>query len=329
MSAKLRRAVGDARDRLHGRLSARRAVAGAAMASVPAAGLAIVAWAGGPGWLAPLAVAAGAVAGATWGALTRVTMAEAAVALDRVTGAGDRVATAWEIDARKEKTELSQRIVADGVAALRQAAFPWTFRRRDALFALAAAAVALFALAAPAGPAVRPRDSQGPRMVSEERDRLARSAAEAAAAAEKAGSREAAEAVKRASDLASQPGGGDSGQASADFAREAARLRAAIAALRATNPDAARALERLADRLDAGAARLADASSAGSATVAKGATPASEAGHGALDNAHRLPDTGTPSISPIVPADPVAFQQATWPAEYDAAVTHYFSEERK
>jgi hypothetical protein len=329
MSAKLRRAVGDARDRLHSRLSARRAVAGAAIASVPAAALAAAAWAGAPGWPSILVVAAGAAVGASWGALTKVTMAEAAVALDRAVAAGDRVATAWEVSARKDKGELATRIVADGVASLRPAPFPWSFRRRDALAALAAATVSLFALAAPAQPADAARESRAPRIVGEERERLARSAAEAAAAAAKAGSPDAEAAARKAGELATSGTGADPGKVAAEFAREAARLRAAIAALRATNPAAAKALERLSDRLAAGSSLLVETAASGSPARTSGASPADSAGQGALDNPRTLPDTGPPAIAAVAPADPVALQQATWPPDYDSAVTHYFSEDRK
>ncbi|KAF0240473.1 MAG: hypothetical protein FD180_4925, partial [Planctomycetota bacterium] len=100
--------------------------------------------------------------------------------------------------------------------------------------------------------------------------------------------------------------------------------RAAIAALRATNPEAARLLERLADRLAAGSALLVEAALAGSSAGAHAAPAASSAGEGALDNPRALPDTAPPAIAAIAPADPFAFQQANWPPDYDSAVTHYF-----
>lgn len=323
MSAKLRRAVGEARDRLHGRLSARRAVAGAAAASIPALGFAVVSWAGGPAWAAPVAVAAGAAIGAAWGALSRVSLAEAAVALDRSVGAGDRVATAWEMAMRRETGPMADRIVADGAAALRPAAFPWTFRRRDALAALAAAAFALLGLAAPSTAPGSVRDVRGPRVVGEERERLARSAAEAAAALE--GTPEAAEAARRAAALAQGGGTTDPGRMAADFAREAARLRAAIESLRATDPDAARALERLADRLEAGGARLASASSAAS-SASTDTSAATQAGSG-TSRPPALPPTRPPAFSVQPPADPFALARPTWPPEYDGAVERYFSED--
>lgn len=326
MSAKLRRAVGDARDRLHSRLSARRAVAGAAVAAIPAAGLAMAAWAGGPAWLAPVAVVAGASAGAAWGALTRVTMAEAAVALDRAVGAGDRVATAWEFAARKERGDLAARVATDGLAALRPAAFAWTFRRRDALAALAAAAMALLALASPAKPSGARGEARGPRIVNEERERLARSAAEAQAAAALSGSTDAEAAAKRAAELANGAAGQDAGQVAADFAREAARIRATASGLRSTNPEAARLLDRVADRLDAGSARLTETST-GAATASATAPPGTDAGSGTAGASGTF--TTTTSVNPTAPADPFALTRPTWPAEYDGAVEQYFSEEKR
>lgn len=321
MNPKLARAVGEARDRLHGRLSARRAVLGAAAGAVPAAALALAAVWGAPSWLALACVGAGAAAGAAAGALARVSMSDAAVALDRATGAGDRVATAFEVDARGPKGELETRLVADGIGALRRAAFPWTFRRRDALGALAGAALGLLALAAPAGNPARAPRPRADRIVAEESERLARSAADAIQAAEKAGSPEAVEAARHAAALAGDMKDGDAAKAAAEVARAAAELRATIAALRAVDPEAALALERLADRLDAGGARLA---------AAAGSTDGpAHAGAGAVDALPRLPDTPPPGFQPLVPADPVALRKATWPAEYDAAVTHYFSEERR
>ncbi len=324
MSAKLRRAVGEARDRLHGRLSARRAVAGAAWAAIPAAGLAAAAWAGGPGWLAPLAVAACAAAGAAWGAMTKVTLAEAAVALDRAVGAGDRVATAWEFAARKEKGDLAARVAADGLASLRPASFAWTFRRRDALAALAAAAVALLSLAAPSKPSGARGEVRGPRIVNEERERLARSAAEAQAAAAISGSTDAEAAAKRAAELANGAAGKDAGQVAADFAREAARIRAAVAALRSTDPEAARLLQRVADRLDAGSARLAETAS-GAAAASNLAPPATDAGTGASASAGAVP--ASTSVSPVAPADRTALARPSWPTEYDGVVERYFAGE--
>lgn len=325
MSSKLRRAVGEARDRLHGRLSARRAVAGAAAASLPALALAVASWAGGPAWAAPVAVAAGAAIGAASGALSRVSLAEAAVALDRSVGAGDRVATAWELASRREPGPIAARIVDDGVAALRPAAFPWTFRRRDAIAALAAAALALLGLAAPSKAPGALRDVRGPRVVGEERERLARSAAEAAAALESAP--EAAEAARRAAALAQAGGPSDAGRMAADFAREAARIRAAIESLRATDPDAARALERLADRLEAGSARLASSAAAASGNTTDAAA-ATQAGSGG-SRPPALPPPLPPTFSLQPPADPFALARPTWPPEYDGAVERYFSEDRR
>jgi hypothetical protein len=322
MSEALLRAVGDARDRLHGRLAARRALAGAAAASVPAAALAALALAGGPAWLAVAALAAGAAAGAAWGAWTTVTLEEAAVALDRAAGGADRVATAWE--ARGGAGEMERRLVAQAESALRPAVFPMTFRKRDAWAALAGGALALTALAAPreAGRRAPRADATDlERMVSEESARVSRSAGAAAAAAEKAGSEKAAAAAGSAQAAADRmEAARDPGKAASEIARAAAEVRAVIAELRATDPEAAKILERLADSLEAGGARLA------AAGPERGAS--AQAGSGALDVPPPLTHSAFDLI-PSAPADPVAVRRASWPPAYDAVVTHYFSEDVK
>jgi hypothetical protein len=243
------------------------------------------------------------------------------VALDRSIGAGDRLATAFEVDLRGARGDVEARLVDDGVRALRPAAFPWTFRRRDALSALAAAACALFALAAPAEARRGTVEGREPRIVAEEGERLARTAAEAGAAAEDANSAAAVEAAKRAGALAGRMKDMGAGEAAAEIAREAAAVRALTAALRTKNPEAAKALERIADRLEAGGARVA---AAGGPTDG----PPAGAGTGALEPPP-LPRGDPSTFSPLVPADPAALREAAWPAEYDGAVVYYFSEERR
>ncbi len=320
-NAALRRAVGEARDRLHGRFTARAGVLGAAAASVPAAACAAWAWFGGPSWAAAAAVGAGAGIGALAGALTRVTPAEAAVALDHTLGAADRLASAWEADARGAGSELETRLVEDGVRALRPAVFPWSFRRRDALAALAAAALALAGIAAPArAMAPPPAAGGGARMLSEESARIARSAAESGTAAREAGSEAAAAAADAAARLAETLATRDPGAAAAEAARLAAELRAEAATVRHTSPEGARALERLADRLEATGSRLAHAD--GAAPAGTGGGELSGPGGGAA--VVRGPVvTGLPVPRP--PADLSALRRPDWPPEYDEAVGRYFS----